>query len=55
MYNFLVEKYIFTIFTNERYKVKMEVIPEIHNVLGQNTSKYRSQIIVVHVHETVFF
>ena len=24
MYNFLVEKYIFTIFDNERYKVKMK-------------------------------
>ena len=40
MYKFLVEKYIFTIFAYELFKVKMkkmQIIPEIY--LGQNTSK----------------
>ena len=57
MYNFVVEKYIFTIFANELFKVKMKIVDNTGNtyVLGQNTSKYRSQIIIVHGHATVFF
>ena len=55
MYKFLVEKYIFTIFACERFKVKLKKnVNSTKNTLnlGQNTSKYRSQIIVhvVYVH-----
>ena len=53
MYKFLVEKFIFTIFAYELFKVKMKKnANNTRNVyiLGQHTSKYRSQIIVVHVH-----
>ena len=57
MYKFLVEKYIFTIFVYELFKVKLKNVNNTRNtyILGQNTSKYRSPIIVVHVHATVFF
>ena len=53
MYKFLVEKYIFSNFAYELFKVKMK--KNVNNTkntiyLGQNTSKYCSQIIVVHVH-----
>ena len=57
MYNFAVEKYIISIFANELFKVKMKIVDNTRNtyVLGQNTSKYRSQIIVVYGHATVIF
>ena len=47
MYKFLVEKYKFSIFAYEFFKVKLKN-------LGQNTSKYCSQIIVGHVHANGF-
>ena len=54
MYKFLVVKYIFTIFACELFKVKMKIVNNTRNILylGQNTSKYCSQIIEVHVHAT---
>ena len=57
MYNFMVEKYIFTIFGLELFKVKMK--KNVNNnrntlYLGQNTSKYCSQIIAVYVHANGF-
>ena len=57
MYKFLVEKYIFTIFGLELFKVKMK--KNVNNIrttiyLGQNTSKYCSQIIAVYVHANGF-
>ena len=33
MYKFLEEKYKFSIFAYEFFKVKLEIIPEIHNIL----------------------
>ena len=56
MYKFLVEKYIFTIFAYELFKVKMKncKLYQIYVYLGQNTSKCCCQIIVVHVNATVF-
>ena len=49
------KKYIFTIFAHELFKVKMKIVNNTRNTytLGQNTTKYRSQIIVVHVYATV--
>ena len=42
---------IFTSFAYELFKVKMKIVNNTRNTyLGQNTSKYCSQIIVVHVH-----
>ena len=57
MYKILVEKYIFTIFGLELNKVKMK--KNVNNnrntlYLGQNTSKYCSQIMVVYVHANGF-
>ena len=56
MYKILVEKYIFTNFAYERFKVKMKKCKEYQKYiyLGQITSKYCSQIIVVHVHANEF-
>ena len=56
MYKFLVEKYIFTIFACELFNVKQKIVNNTRNTLylGQNTSKYRSQIIVVYVHANGF-
>ena len=45
MYKFLVEKYIFTVFAYEHFK---------YIYLGQNTSIYCSQMIVIHVHANGF-
>ena len=57
MYKFLVEKYIFTIFAFELFKIKLKncKLYQKYIYIGSNTSKYHSQIIVVHVHATVFF
>ena len=54
MYKFLVEKYIFTICAYDLFKVK--ILPEKHYklYLGQNTSKYFSQIINVDLHANGF-
>ena len=51
-------KYLFTVLSYDIFKVKLK--KNVNNTrntlyLGQNTSKYCSQIIVVHVHATVFF
>ena len=56
MYKFLVEKYIFTILACELFKFKMKNCNYTRNTLylGQNTSKYRSHIIVVYVHANGF-
>ena len=58
MYKFLVEKYISTIFGLELFKVKMKKKNVNNNrntlYLGQNTSKYCSQIIVAYVHANGF-
>ena len=56
MYKFLVEKYIFTIFAYELFKVKMKNCKSYQNyiIFGQTTSKYRSQIIVVYDHANGF-
>ena len=58
MYKFLVEKFIFTIFGLELFKVKMKKKNVNNNrntlYLGQNTFKYCSQIIVVYVHANGF-
>ena len=53
---FLVGKYIFTIFAYELFKVKMKNCKQYqkYKYLGQNTSKYGSQIIVVLVHANGF-
>ena len=51
MFKFMVEKYIFSIFAYEFFKVKLKNCKynQKNVLLGQNTSKYCSQIIVVHV------
>ena len=54
---FFGRKYIFTIFGLELFKVKMK--KNVNNnrntfYLGQNTSKYCSQIIAVYAHANVF-
>ena len=56
MYKFLVEKYIFTIFAHEFFKVKIKKckLYQKYIYLGQNTSKHCSKIIVVHVHANGF-
>ena len=56
MYTFLVEKYIFTIFAYDLLKIKMKNVNYTRKTyyLCQNTSKYSSEIIVVHVHENGF-
>ena len=56
MYKILVEKYIFTNFAYERFKVKMKKCKEYQKYIyfGQITSKYCSQIIVLHVHANDF-
>ena len=50
-------KYIFTIFAYELSKVKVTNCKKYrkYKYLGQNTSKYCSQIIVVPVHANDFF
>ena len=52
----MVEKYLFTIFVYELFKVISKNVNNTRNVqyLGQNTSKYCSQIIVAHVHANGF-
>ena len=56
MYKFLVEKYIFTIFAYELFKVKKKNCNKYQKYiyLGQNTTIYCSQIIVVDVHANGF-
>ena len=56
MYKFLVKNYIFTFFAYELFKVKMKNCKKYQRYiyLGQNTSKYCSQIIVVHFHANGF-
>ena len=57
MYKFLVEKYILTFFVYEMFKVKMKncKLYQKYIYIGSKNSKYRGQIIVVHVHANVFF
>ena len=52
----LVEKYIFTIFVCNFSRSRCKVVNNIRNTLclGQNTSKYRSQIVIAYVHENGF-
>ena len=54
IYKFLVEKNIVTIFACELFKDK--IVNNTRNTLslGQNISKYRSQLIVVYVHANGF-
>ena len=57
MYKFLVEKYILTVFAFEFFKIKIK--KNVNNTRNtyiwvENTSKYCSQIIVVHVHAIGF-
>ena len=56
MDRFLVKKYIFTIFAYELFKVRMKNCKyyQKYIYLGQNTSIYCSQIIVVHVYANGF-
>ena len=56
MYKVLVEKYIFTIFAYELFKVKIKNCNKTRNtyIWVKNTSKYCKQIIVVDVHANGF-
>ena len=56
MYKFLVEKYIFTILLMNFSRSNCTIVNNTRNAfdVGHNTSKYCSQIIVVHVHANGF-
>ena len=57
MYKFLVEKYVYLQFVLVNFlRSKWKIINNTRNTLylGQNTSKYRSQIVVIYVHANGF-
>ena len=56
MYKFLVEKYKLQFLLVKFSRSKWKIVNTTRNTLylGQTTSKTRSQIIVVYVHENVF-